>query len=163
MKHHKRLIFGLGSIVFVLLIAGFVFYRIDIVKSEPQLSQQALINQINNYNGQRKYDQAIKLIKGQRGYDNSSADQSILASTYINQGNYNQALSIYYALNKMGKMNEPLAESAAAVAQQAHNNKLAIAYYNQAIKLAKVSRTTPVAGANAAYDAQQIQNLEKQN
>ena len=162
-KDRKQSIFAVGVVILIILIGSLVFYRLVINKSQPQLSQQALINQVNYYNIQNKYNQAAKLVKGQKGYNSSSLDQVLLASVYTNQGNYSQALSIYADINKTGIMTESQAESAASVAQQAHDNKLAITYLTQAIKLAKTSKTNPLAGADAANDAQQIQILEKQN
>jgi tetratricopeptide (TPR) repeat protein len=119
------------------------------------------MKQVNLDNSLGKYQQAIDLIKSQKNSD-SIANQTFLASVYVNKKEYQNALDIFAVINQQGQTTQSLAENAASVAQQAKDYQLAINYYQQAKKLAANNKSNPVASSDITYYDGQIQTLEKQ-
>jgi len=157
----QRQIIGLVFVVIVLvgLVIGWIVYTHRPKTTGPQYDSAALVNIVSTDVGKRDFDAAIKLIKNQKIFKETST-QTLLASVYTSKGDFTSALAVYAALDKDNKLSYGAAASAGAIAEQTKDNQKALHYYQVALQKAQADKNLPNADLIPTYQ-QKIADLQK--
>jgi len=157
----QRQIIGLVFVVVVLvgLVIGWMIYMHRPKSTVPQYDSAGLVNVVSQDVGKRDFDGAIKLIKGQKIFKETST-QNLLATVYTSKGDFTSALAVYAALDRDNKLSYGAAASAGAIAEQVKNNQVALHYYQVALQKAQADKNLPNADLVPTYQ-QKIADLQK--
>lgn len=163
-KKNELLEWLLAAVVLISVVAAgnWVFQTIGKQtdkKELPQLSNSALITKVNELGGTKDYDKAKELIAAQK--HNDPVTKAVLTgSVQQNAGDDAGALATYKDLIATGKATQNVYENAAYLAAKLGDKKLAISYYQRAIKAAQADKSNPVASADIAHYQTLIEELQ---
>ncbi|HSW92634.1 MAG TPA: hypothetical protein VLH14_01985 [Patescibacteria group bacterium] len=157
----QRQIIGVVFVVVVLvgLLIGWIVYTHRPKSTVPQYDSAALVNEVSKDISKRDFDSAIKLIKGQKIFKETST-QNLLASVYTSKGDFKSALVVYAALDKSNDLTSGAASAAGAIAAQTNDNQTALHYYQEALQKAQADKNLPNQDVIPMYQ-QKIADLQK--
>lgn len=164
-------VFGITLLVLVLAGAGYALWHVNHndksatssegVKMEKMEFQQ-LQAKVNQLDMNKHYDGAKQLVKYQDYYNNSLDARLLYVSLAVNQGENEEALSVLRSTESGGLGKTP--KIAASIADQAAivgDKKLAVQYYEKAIKMIKKDRSNPVREADVRYYTEKLNKLKE--
>lgn len=126
-------------------------------KVAASLPGKTLQQKVNNAMAAGKYDEAAKLLAGQKDTQSREVLDSA-AGLYINTKQYQKALDTYALIDKKLQLNQGEVAAAAQVAEMANQYPLAVTYYKKAKLLAETNKQFTNTDDLKRYD-QKIQAL----